>query len=453
MEYMNNLRVIQYLGSKLNLLPQIKVEIDRLCVNGDTILDLFAGTGIVSEYLKTTYKIYANDIQTYSSIMCELLLTNNSIRSNNSLIKRLYESDEYKNNYQVLMNRFNKLVEFEEKAVYEEDEVALVALSESRTFFNECDNTNCCSENLKSIYKELQDLFSDNCIVEYQKDIKRFPYSLFSIYYHGSYFSIKQCIEIDSLRYAIDCISKNEHDLRVFYLNALMHAISEVVSSVGKHFAQPIKIINKNGVVKKSSITRFLKDKKKHINIYMYEFERNIKTLMKDSNYNNKVFCENGIDLLKTFRPGDIQLTYLDPPYTIDHYSRFYHILETLILYDYPNLEKKKKNGKYELMRGRYRDDRFQSNFCIQKKVVNEFDSIFSELSRIESKAILSYSDTDEDKQTRSRVIELDELINLAKKYYKNVEVKRINHEYKKLNNSKVNVKVKEDSEILLICF
>lgn len=68
-----------------------------------------------------------------------------------------------------------------------------------------------------------------------------------------------------------------------------------------------------------------------------------------------------------------VETFYLDPPYTIDHYSRFYHVLETLVAYDYPELEEKTFHGKKYLMNGRYRNDRVQSNYCIPSKGKNEF--------------------------------------------------------------------------------
>ena len=38
----------------------------------------------------------------------------------------------------------------------------------------------------------------------------------------------------------------------------------------------------------------------------------------------------------------DVRVIYADPPYTRDHYSRFYHGLETLSLRDYQRFQKLK---------------------------------------------------------------------------------------------------------------
>lgn len=52
-----NIRVIQYLGSKLKLLDEIKEEIDRVTVNKGIVVDLFAGTGVVASCLARDYKV------------------------------------------------------------------------------------------------------------------------------------------------------------------------------------------------------------------------------------------------------------------------------------------------------------------------------------------------------------------------------------------------------------
>lgn len=51
----------------------------------------------------------------------------------------------------------------------------------------------------------------------------------------------------------------------------------------------------------------------------------------------NRAFQADALSLLRDReRLADVRLVYADPPYTSDQYSRYYHIYETLILYDYP---------------------------------------------------------------------------------------------------------------------
>ncbi len=76
-------------------------------------------------------------------------------------------------------------------------------------------------------------------------------------------------------------------------------------------------------------------------------------------------------------------IVYADPPYSAVHYSRFYHVIETLVRYDHPHLEYK----------GRYRDDRHQSPFDKRKEVAGAFRLLFNAVDERKSHLVLSYSD------------------------------------------------------------
>lgn len=86
----------------------------------------------------------------------------------------------------------------------------------------------------------------------------------------------------------------------------------------------------------------------------------------------------------------------LYPPYGSVHYSRFYHVLETLVKYDYPEVK----------FKGRYRQDRHQSPFCKKSEASNAFEKMFSLIKEKGSAMVLSYSD--------AGVIELNSLLALA---------------------------------------
>jgi adenine-specific DNA-methyltransferase len=90
-------------------------------------------------------------------------------------------------------------------------------------------------------------------------------------------------------------------------------------------------------------------------------------------------------------------LVYADPPYAFVHYSRFYHALETLVKYDYPEVDHK----------GRYRNDRHQSPFCKRKEVRVAFATIFSKIATKDADLILSYSN--------SGMIHLQEILEIAR--------------------------------------
>ena len=76
--------------------------------------------------------------------------------------------------------------------------------------------------------------------------------------------------------------------------------------------------------------------------------------------------------------------------------------METIVKYDYPTIQVKGE----QLVKGRYRDDRHQSPFCIKSQVRGAFTSMFEGVKDSKSDLLLSYSNTG--------MIEIDELIDLA---------------------------------------
>lgn len=96
-------------------------------------------------------------------------------------------------------------------------------------------------------------------------------------------------------------------------------------------------------------------------------------------------------------------LVYADPPYAFVHYSRFYHALETLVKYDYPDVDHK----------GRYRVDRHQSPFCKRTEVKPAFEKMFEKIKTKNANLILSYSNTG--------MIGLEEIVEIAERNLGNI--------------------------------
>ena len=69
---------------------------------------------------------------------------------------------------------------------------------------------------------------------------------------------------------------------------------------------------------------------------------------------------------------------YADPPYTRDHYSRYYHVLETMSLRDNPEVSMTmiRAGGSPRVSRGVYRADRYQSPFCIKSQAAGAFEEL-----------------------------------------------------------------------------
>jgi adenine-specific DNA-methyltransferase len=103
-----------------------------------------------------------------------------------------------------------------------------------------------------------------------------------------------------------------------------------------------------------------------------------------DNGLENLVFCEDANTLAKNIS-GDI--VYLDPPYNEHVYGSFYHILNTITLWDRPVVglvtEKKRKAG--------LRKDVIKSQYNMQSQALASLDNL---LLNIKARfIILSYSD------------------------------------------------------------
>jgi len=80
---------MRFIGSKANLLEQIKAVVDRHCDNSDEVFcDLFSGTGSVSRYFKRHYQIISNDILSFSHILTAATIENNEKPRFEKLLKK-----------------------------------------------------------------------------------------------------------------------------------------------------------------------------------------------------------------------------------------------------------------------------------------------------------------------------------------------------------------------------
>lgn len=251
---------------------------------------------------------------------------------------------------------------------------------------------------------------------KYEANLKQHFFSFFKENYSDTYFSAEQCIEIDSIRYAINSVKIPE--IKSLYLVALMNAMC-ICQATSGHFAQylPSNHPRLEKIKIKSIWGEFLK-KCEDFNSIIF------------SKYDNKCFNLRYEQIINLPEFEKVKLVYIDPPYTGEQYSRFYHILETVCKYDNPNLE----------FKGLYRTDRFISPFSLRTKAFDEFDKLFSILASKNKKIILSYS-------TKGLMKEY-EIEYLLKKYYKHCEIKRTKYNHSTQGKGKIDLE-----ELLFIAY
>lgn len=239
--------------------------------------------------------------------------------------------------------------------------------------------------------------------------------NLFLSHYADTYFSAEQCKEIDKIRSFIDTLIGRAKSVS---LVALMNSMCKAQSTPG-HFAQFLSKDNERvAPLRKMSIEK----------LYMAKLAELDKLL--NAKYKNETYNLDVSKLLANLKNKKVSCYYLDPPYTGDQYSRFYHLLDTACKYDNPTIDTTK---------AKYRADRFKSDFCYKDKVANAFESIIKFCNSKKAHLVISYS--------TSGVLAVDSLMALCKKFYENV--KKIEIDYSHSSQGKG---IKKTKEIIVIC-
>lgn len=431
-----NFKTLNYLGSKLRLLDFIEEKVLEVTPQGAGICDLFAGSGCVSRKLSRYFPVVSCDIQGYSKVICNALL--NKFEITDKTIEEFFVAANNESAH-LLRNAFTPLIELEENAIKNKNLEVLTCIIEhgSIEVFNIEHRFSCLSEKMDTVCKKLN---------KYQLTDVR---SLISRYYGGVYFSYKQAVEIDILLEAIhNLVSEENRDL---FLAALLSTASDVVDTVGKHFAQPIKARDSKGDIKISVYNKAVKDKTIDVVTLYREWLLKYKNLTKRDCIH--VTMQKSYEQCLNSLPDSVKTVYADPPYTRDHYSRYYHVLETLTLRDTPKISMVTIHGSTHVSNGIYREDRHQSPFCIKSKAPEAFRKMFELTATTGRNLLLSYSPYDETKKTHPRVVTMQQLISMAKKYFDNVEtVSAGSFKHSKLNSTEHFLEAADEAELLIVC-
>ena len=347
---------ISYMGTKKWLANQVAHLIKQYPEG--IFLDAFSGMCSVGQALDGKRNLWTNDIQKFPSLVGKILFCSKGPFPNEKEITKVL-MPYFNKNYKALEGRFITQIAYEEKHLKMQNLEEIIMSNCSPYVGND--------PNLENERKRLS------------INTTEFPYRLFAITFAGSYFGLKQSVEIDSIRYAIDIAeSKDEIDneIKEWLIVALGQAISKVNNSTG-HFAHYLR-------PKSSNINRIITNRKKSVWIEFIRALSSIKPLRtKLWRSKNKSFGVDTFSLLEDIiisrkKPAII---YADPPYSEAQYSRYYHIFETLLMYDYPLV-----NGV-----GRYRNGRYQTPFANVGTVIESMTSLLNMTSQIEAILILSY--------------------------------------------------------------
>jgi len=344
---------MQYLGSKSRIAEWIIDQTEQKYGTNRLFIDLFAGTGSVAlSAFNRGYNVVCNDVQPYSHQVLKTLFQTprNGIDNLKSKVLNL--------NGSILVGR----------------EKYKSILNQEIAFF---DDKRLLS-NWKEYAKFSKSVAEENIICPNEIDKKN--YNLFISYYANTYFGIKQCLQIDKIRELADSL-ENEN-LKDLLLGTTISVLTFTVTGT-THLAQFLKPNTKESVKKivncrKIDIIDLVV--KRLLTLGKYELR----------NYHTDVY---NLDFKDSFKEMNVQagdIIYADPPYFKEHYSRYYHILDTFLLYDYPDLTMNKITG--EVTSGLYRDKRIVSDFGLKSSVAEAFDILLKFVKEKNLKLVLSYA-------------------------------------------------------------
>jgi adenine-specific DNA-methyltransferase len=217
--------------------------------------------------------------------------------------------------------------------------------------------------------------------------------------YGGKYFGINDCTTIEIIRNAIENekknVTKKEYNI---LLASLIYSMDKIANTVG-HFDAYIQGSPED-------------------NLFSFDIIQPLDT----RNVQIKIYC-NDANLLASKIQADI--AYIDPPYNSRQYCQFYHIYETLVKWDNPELFGIALKRKGEVL----------SDYCTTKAPV-VFANLIEKLQC--NYLVVSYNNTYSSKSNSSKnKIQLDEIINILSKYG---TVKILSKSHKAFNTGKTDL-------------
>ncbi len=440
-------RPIHYLGSKLRIIDSIIEAIDRIDPSKGAVCDLFAGSGTVSKSLSLKRSVTSVDIQEYSRVLCSGLLNPVSGRPTDAHEFVLHcEKSKF---YSMLTWCAETLIDYETECMNKAlagnpGPLCELVENSSLIIFEKKQSMNLSSGLIGALQTTLKRLEKSHLLSG--------PEALTTRYFGGTYFSFLQAVQLDTILYEISLLNERSKDT---YRAAALSTASDLVNTVGKQFAQPLKTTNPDGTPKNNIVNRIRTDRKQKC-FSLYEgwlqfYLSGTPAIHRHFVYRMDYAC--ALDKMLQMPDLDLKVVYADPPYTRYHYSRYYHVLETICLRDNPRITKVYRNGKKVFSRGIYREKRHQSPFSLQTKALGAFEILFEKTRKLDSSLVLSYSPYDQTKNSTPRVVPMKTLEQMASKYFSRVEVVSVgSFSHSKLNHSDNNFAMNRDAERLIIC-
>lgn len=351
---------ISYMGTKHRLAAVVRAISDRLPEG--PFLDAFSGMCAVGEAIGPTRQVWTNDSQGFPALVAKALFASSCGPLSGEQTQNSLEPI-FRRNLSALEKRFAPQLRSEQRYLTTKALTDVVAGNTGLPYVG-----------------------TDPALEHERRRLSRkpttFPYRMATLAYVGSFFGVRQCMEIDSIRYAIDFASETREisrGQRIWLLVGLGQAISRVNNSTGQ-FAEYLK-------PHPSNLHRILAKRRRSVwNEFLLSLDRLSPVGPPEWRRNNRCFRSDTLILLSRLASSTLRPTvvYADPPSSLAQHSRYYHVLDAVVEYRYPPA----------IGVGRYPDRRFQSPFAHATTVLKAMDSLVERTAKVNAVLILNYPST-----------------------------------------------------------
>lgn len=267
----------------------------------------------------------------------------------------------------------------------------------------------------------------------------------------GTYFGVRQAIQLDARRAAISALVKRRLISpweEAVLITALLAAASVAAFSPGKHFAQPHRTDGDKDLTFHAG--RVLSDRAVSIPALVDEWIERLFRRSRAACEGHAVLRRNVDDVTPDeLVANGVAAVYADPPYTAQQYSRFYHALDTLA----EGLPKPLQLVNGEVTAGLYPDGRYLSPYCSKRQAPTAFTRLATLSRKADATLLLSYSTSAKDSTGNARMISLPALVDvLASAYGRDaIEIVEFTHQYRQFNHRDAARASRSDPEVLVI--
>lgn len=419
-------RPVQYLGAKLRSLDHIVAAVEELTDPGDAVWDPFTGSTVVAQAMATAdRRVVAHDTQLAAAAYGRALLG----------VARHEQSLEPEALLALVRETAEQLSRSEAGAYWQD----FIQREDEALASGDAEAIDRLNAQLPQRWRPSPQTAAPIPMPDSPGMVTTFA---------GAYFGVRQAYRLDVLRASL---ARLEAEIGLWemsaFLTALCHAASEAVCSAGKHFAQPLRAQNGS---RPFVLERMLRDRSVDIDAKVSAGLNAIYRFARAGAEQHAAARRDALEVATDeLMAWGVTCVYADPPYTAQQYSRFYHVLDTLV----QGAPKKLQVWRGEVTRGLYPVDKYHSPFSSSRQAPAAFKRFIHIARGAGASLAISYSSTANGDSGNARMVQLDELRQwLCEAYGRlNVGVVELDHVYRQFNTVGAALSDRNQPELLLV--